>query len=262
MNAHPTVDHIQLAATRSALYKLLSKSFLYPTSAHFRFLTGDAYEAVLNQLLAIVGTDTTIGAELTSFVSIHREWRESEAQEELEAEYNRLFAHLGSTKCPPYETEYGYENIYQKADAMADIGGFYAAFGLEISADNADRPDFLGTELEFMSFLALKELYALEHHEDEHLKICLDAQSNFLADHLGRWTGIFARILSQSTSNSFYAALGKLTECLVQYDANRLGISIQEVDKPVQPSSDLPIPFQCEGCVQQGESLVPPRETI
>lgn len=248
MNQLQAVDEIEVAAMRSALYKLLARSFLYPTPAHFRYLTGDAYDTLLDQLLSIVGTETGFDGELARFTSEHRGWKVSQSREELEGEYNRLFAHLGSTQCPPYETEYGFDNIYQKTEAMADISGFYAAYGLEVSTAKADRPDFLGTELEFMSFLSLKEVYALEHNEREHLETCRETQKKFLTDHLGRWVGVFAKILSQSTSNVFYAGLGSTVVCLVNHDVERYGLTVQRIEKPGRAFAKPPMPLQCDGC--------------
>lgn len=250
MNQPQAVGAIEDAAARSTLYKLLAKSFLYPTPAHFHYLTGNAYGSLLDQLQSIMGTETGFGKELGRFATLHRDWKRSQSREELEAEYHRLFAHLGSANCPPYETEYGLDNIYQKTEAMADISGFYAAYGLEVSTTETDRADFLGTELEFMSFLSLKEIYALEHNEWEHLETCRDTQKKFLADHLGRWVGVFVKILSQSTSNPFYAGLGNMVECLVNHDAERYGLALQKIEKPSQNFSQPPVPFQCDGCAE------------
>ncbi len=61
----------------------------------------------------------------------------------------------------PYETEYTTPDALYKAHQLADIAGFYRAFGLEMSTENRERPDHLAAELEFMHFLALKEAQAM-----------------------------------------------------------------------------------------------------
>jgi TorA maturation chaperone TorD len=133
---------------------------------------------------------------------------------------------------------------------MADIAGFYRAFGLDLSPHNTDRVDFLSTELEFLSFLSMKEAYAWKHQEDELAEICRDAQRKFLAAHLGRWIGVFVNILSQSTTNPFYVNAGFLAERAVECEARRYTIEIQKFTSPSQTFSNDPVPFQCTHCVE------------
>lgn len=240
---------IEHAASRSALYRLLAKSFLYPAQQQYAYLTGNGYGETLSQLQMVLRHDGELSNEITEFLFLHRDWRGSQDREQLEAEYNRLFAHLGSTKCPPYETEYGLDNIYQKTEAMADIGGFYFAFGLDIAQQNTDRVDFISTEMEFMSFLAMKEAYALERQEQEHEEICRDAQQKFLAEHLGRWVSMFVTILSLATDNRFYAGLGALTKRFIDSEARNFGVALQKITEPGNASSSPPVPFQCDACL-------------
>ena len=62
--------------------------------------------------------------------------------------------------CSPYEGSYGAAPLLAgKGAALADIAGFYAAFGMTPGA--AEVEDHIAAELEFMSVLALKEAAAL-----------------------------------------------------------------------------------------------------
>ncbi|MBI3005512.1 MAG: molecular chaperone TorD family protein [Ignavibacteriales bacterium] len=211
-------DAVEEAIARSNMYKLLAKSFLYPT------------REVIKDI------------EQNKFLTIHD-------QDKLEPEFNRLFAHLGSAKCPPYETEFGYENVFQKTQAMADIAGFYHAYGLDVSSTNSERVDFLSTELEFMAFLMLQEAYAREHHEVEHREICVDTQQKFLRDHVGRWARLFSTIASQSTENQFYLEASALLKKFIQSEVSRLHVSVDEVSAPNKETRESPVPFGCEACV-------------
>ena len=203
---------------RGMLYKSFAASFLYPT------------KQVADQLSQTHNVDPISG-------------------EALEGEYNRLFAHLGSAKCPPYETEYGYDNVFQKTAAMADIAGFYKAYGLEPSQNNTERVDFLGSELEFMAFLSFQEAYALQQNEAQHLEICLDSQRMFMRDHLGRWIGLFSSILKKSTELRLYLEVNTKLESFIAGEVERLQVPVNPVTAPNREQKKDPAPFGCDACV-------------
>ncbi len=80
----------------------------------------------------------------------------SSEKEGMMSEYDRLFR---ASEVWLYGTEHLGMNEVQRSKALADIMGFYRAFGLE---PDADRPDLLSSELEFMHYLILKESHAQE----------------------------------------------------------------------------------------------------
>lgn len=242
---------IECTLTRSAAYSLLAKSFEYPSEQCLNYITSDTYEETLRGFLALHPDDKNLRNHIDTFTSDRALLNARGSRDMLEAEYNRLFAHLGSAKCPPYETEFGHENVFQKTEAMADIAGFYSAYGLEPSATNTERVDFISMELEFMSYLALHEAYAREHEEAEHLDICVDTQRKFLAEHIGRWVSVFARILSNASSNAFYNWLGCFTEYFIDSEARHLEVVLEKVTGPAKMESQTPEPFGCEACITQ-----------
>lgn len=145
------------------------------------------------------------------------------ARPDLPREHVRVFGYVNSLVCPPYETEYTAEHIFMKTSQMADVAGFYRAFGLQMGEALGERPDHVGAELEFMQVLALKEALALERGEVEHATTARRAQRLFLRDHLARWTPAFAeRVSSQAGPDSFYGALARLLQAFVAREASRL----------------------------------------
>ena len=245
---------MQTALVRSAMYKLLANSFLYPTEKVFSFICSPLYEETLEEYQSFQSETSMPTQRIQDFVELIRTLRGRQSLEGLEQEYNRLFAHLGSTKCPPYETEYGYDNVFQKTDAMADIAGFYSAYGLEISDINAERVDLISTELEFMSYLTANEAYAREHRNNEQTEICLDTQRKFIHDHLGRWVTLFTQLIKKSTANQFYVLAGELTEEFLNAEARNLGIVLEKVPVRQTLSPHHPEPFGCESSLSAGQN--------
>jgi hypothetical protein len=101
--------------------------------------------------------------------------------EKLRADYDRVFGLIADRGCPPYETEYHTnEDTFFRSQQMADISGFYRAFGLDPAGKGRERSDHLA-ELEFAALLLTKKRLALETDADapvaaaaavEHAEIC------------------------------------------------------------------------------------------
>ena len=83
--------------------------------------------------------------------------------------------------------------------------------------------DHIAAECEFMSALALKEAYALAESDDEGVAITRAAQSRFVGDHLGRWSGTFADGLRDASPLPYYGALADLLGAWVTAEIERLG---------------------------------------
>ncbi len=107
----------------------------------------------------------------------------------LEREYEIAFEVSGGAERPANETAYAPETPQEgltKTFQLADIAGFYRAFGVEVEP-GTERADHIAAELEFMHLLAVKEALAGERAEAENIQICREGAASFLHDHLGRW---------------------------------------------------------------------------
>lgn len=147
--------------------------------------------------------------------------------EELLSEHTRLFSLTVAGGIPPYETEYGHKDIFSKTQRMADIAGFYRAFGMEISG--AERVDCIGAELDLMYWLTQKEKKALEGGERGKAGICRDAAAKFLQDHLGRWGSYFGDQIAKSTRLPFYKKVGQSLFELIESECERLNVQPERV---------------------------------
>ncbi|MEW6202871.1 MAG: molecular chaperone TorD family protein [bacterium] len=158
---------------RALRYSALSVAFSYPDDRFFEFFPG-------------------LSSRREKFIVLH----------------NTLFHPDGICL---YGTEYIAENEFQRANCLADISGFYKAFGVE---PRCSRPDLICCEFEFMSYLVLKSSAAHEiagADSDEKSFICLDAQRKFFDEHLYTAATKIAEAVMSKTRNSFYSHTARET---------------------------------------------------
>jgi TorA maturation chaperone TorD len=170
------------------------------------------------------------------------------------SEYDRVFGLVIAKECPPYETEYDPANeTFQRSQQLADIAGFYRAFGIEPSSAMPERPDHIALELEFMAFLIMKKRLALAGAEDdthgiEWAMICTEAARKFFTAHLSWWVPAFAMGLRRKAGSGFYAALARVVAAWVPAERARLEVAAARmpveavlIERPEEQAS-------CTGC--------------
>jgi len=171
------------------------------------------------------------------------------SRHELNKEYENTFGLLVSNACPPYETEYiNSKFTFQRSNAMADVSGFYRAFGLTMSDTHPERPDHIVQELEFMAFLIGLERQAEAGDVTvcrERQQVCREAQRRFLREHLSWWAPAFAKLLSRESRGGFYDSVSVFLAALVP--AERGLLAVEASQQHAEPSS-LEHPEACDGC--------------
>ena len=209
------------ALARSEVYLFLARAFSYPqlplTELHHRAL----------QAGRVLGEDSF---KLISQLTVP-------PLAEMETQYIRTFGHTMQQTYPAYEMEYGQGHVFMQSHSMAELAGFYQAFGAE--AASGERLDHIGTELEFMYYLSYKESHALVSDTEEGAKVCRDGQRRFLEKHLGRWAPLFLRRLEHEVEG-LYRPLSKVI-------LNWLEMEIRELDANPKPlgeetNPDMPLP--------------------
>ncbi len=216
-----------LAIRRAQVYQFLAAAFLHPD------------ENWTEDLGALAEIGHEFGVANPGFST----W--DAGLDALQHEHRRVFG-LAGTLC--YETEYGLPHEFQQSQELADIAGFYNAFGFTVGGNVRERPDHLAVELEFMYVLALKEAYASQRGTAEQVEIGVEAQRTFLRDHLGRWIELFAEALRRTAIEGPYTALARFAQDFVQADARRLGVRLdQPTLATIKPTPFNP-DFSCEGC--------------
>lgn len=178
------------------------------------------------------------------FEALDEEW------ETLEATYRQLFGLTAiSASCPPCEVEYEpNEDITYRSQRLADIAGFYQAFGLQVSQRVGERLDHVSLLAEFLYVLLAKEAAALEEGNHEAAEICREARRTFFEEHVGWWLPAFARLLAQNAPTKSYQELAVLTAALSA--AERVSLGLPPFQVPCAPKPAAELPAGCSGCMK------------
>ena len=140
---------------------------------------------------------------------------------EIQGEYVALFE--TDPKAPIRETSYELDKAGRRSAEMADLLGFYRAFGLDLS--EGVEPDSIVTELEFMSYL-LQKLYHLKKAEDEEgIRITSEAVEKFLGGHLGRWYEVFCQSVIESGASRMYSRLSHLLKDFLDMETGNVEVA-------------------------------------
>jgi TorA maturation chaperone TorD len=142
--------------------------------------------------------------------------------DEVSAQYQRLFG--GPVLVSPYEGGYEPDPIRQGRQ-MADVAAFYRAFGAEAHGPAAERPDHAGCELEFLAFLELRRLAALDESDHAGAELVDEVAGTFLGDHAGRWLPTFFASVSETAGDAhLFSALAALGAQTLEAELARRGI--------------------------------------
>ncbi|HHT9118949.1 MAG TPA: TorD/DmsD family molecular chaperone [Candidatus Hypogeohydataceae bacterium YC41] len=234
-------ERAKKALARSILYGFLSRGFAYPTEEGLKEIKTGATARELKD------SASCLGEELLDSVESLCEALEREIAplglRDMEGGYNRLFS-MGLL-CPHHETFYASAHVFMKSQDMADIRGFYEAFGFRLSEKEKELADFIGTELEFMYVLCFKEYHAIEKGAVDKANICRETQAKFLEGHLGTWAEAFSKTLSSVAHMDYFITLAKLLKECIDFDCRYLGVSPKRVVLPEEGWKQAAEPFTC-----------------
>lgn len=128
---------------------------------------------------------------------------------------------------PPYETSYMSPSLVGHVGELADIAGFYRAYGFEV---HNERSDHLLPELEFASIAALMQARAIIENDQEAVETTQHAREAFLQQHIGCWVDDFAARLGREDPGNPYLPVVESAAALISHICESYGI---EPQKPV-----------------------------
>lgn len=239
-----TEPRVVSALARATVYRTFSLAFQTPTDARLRMMGAPDAFAVLLEAFRCLDTDSS-GVFAAAVDRVREAGLTLEA---LTLEYWRVFGHTTRGLVCACETEYGDDNKFQQPNQLADIAGYYLAFGLTPPSASEVRHDHIACECEFMEFLNLKEACFLEAHElapeaQVTLAATQHAQRTFLRDHLGYFGRGFASRLT--TGGGCFGAWGGLFLRFLDDECARYGVAAGPVELPVRPELSDEAPMAC-----------------
>ena len=134
----PSVKEFEPAQARAAAYALIAHGFQYPDeetlSALSEPMRWEHWPGVLER------TDRPTKESLAFVRDAVKAFANGsdDTRRELQERYDGLFGHAVRGACPAYEMEYGRNEIIRQASDLADLAGFYRAFGMEIAGPVAN----------------------------------------------------------------------------------------------------------------------------
>lgn len=220
-------SRLEEALQRSAAYALFAHAFAYPDGERIAALREAAADVLRAEPSLPLQRLAAIASEATG--------------EALEPVFVGLTTFSSSPDCPNFETAYYSSEAVLQAQRMADVAGFYRAWGVDATTTGF-RPDDLPVELEFMAFLCDKEAYAIEHMGAPRANQARKAQRIFLEEHLGCWGPAFGRRLAErAPAGHFYQLAGQTLRDWLGEEAAAVGARPVPVSGEPAPGWQTPI---------------------
>ncbi len=196
----------KLLEARSTLYGAVSALFADPESEKFSMLLAPQIQGSV--------LDACFQMDESHYTGLSNSFQKIMAQlstknlKNIKDEFVDVFGHTLSKQIAPYALEHlKNEDVFFRTQKLADLNGFYKAFGMEV--ESIERADHISTQTEFLSYLLLKERLAERDELIEKMDVCQDAFTQFQKDHFLDWTMMFAENLADKVDSDFYNLSGK-----------------------------------------------------
>lgn len=198
-------DALQALLARALLWRWVGRAFWYPDRAFLDELAQPAARREVEGWAEALGGDGLLRA-------LAGVWAAADGlaagRPSLAEEHTSLFARQVTVR--PYESAYTVGPGADRGPTLAEVGGFYAAFGFQTSAERPELPDHVSVECEFVAALLAKEVYAETQGWAEQAELTRAARRKFVAEHPGQWLPAFAERLTQHGRLGFYPAVARL----------------------------------------------------
>ena len=217
MNTSTKQNH--LLEARSTLYGFVSTLFSDPESEKFSMMKNPEFQKmVLNSCLQFdENNESELSGAFQKVISMVNELN----RETIQNENVSIFGHTLSKQTAPYALEHlKSTDVFFRTQKLADLNGFYQAFGMEVEC--VERADHIATQTEFLSYLILKELVAIKKNLEEEIEICQKAFIDFHQEHFFDWAKMFSENLIEKVEGEFYPAAGKFLWGLICKEKSNL----------------------------------------
>lgn len=156
--------------------------------------------------------------------ALNRLQNRQDAQLELAADFCDLFLKSDRDSALPYASVYTDKGLLngKPAQQMRELLG---AHGVKVEQNLNEPEDHLAIQLDFLAHLAISA-NQIEHSAQ--LSSALQAQSDFISQHLLTWLPAFAERCTQFDAFGLYSAAARLALAFIQQDKHCLDELFQE----------------------------------
>ena len=155
--------------------------------------------------------------EIRSGLELLRRWtadnRSGISEAEMKAlRQDQLHLLIGTDRvlAPPWESVYFSERRLVFQEQTLQVRDWYSRFQLQAERLNQEPDDHIGLELLFVAQLATRALQAMDQDQAQSAEEYLQAESQFLKEHLLRWGPAWAKLVKKHAETDFYRGLGHL----------------------------------------------------
>ncbi|NIN51945.1 MAG: hypothetical protein GTN80_06475 [Nitrososphaeria archaeon] len=217
-----------LAKNRARVYHLLSLLYIRPPDKALLKTLKSWIHAVIESLRVYESLPNHMSKGLNSMY-IFLEDMDDRSLEFLSVEFTRLFRGLKPSKSPlpPYESLYRGEKLVF-GETTIEVYKKYRYFNLiPVDRFKGDPPDHIAFELDFMRFLCSKEGEAWNKGDRNEVLKLLNAERNFVREHLIKWIRKLCEKIKLFDATGFYKALADLTEGWIDIDHEQITTCIE-----------------------------------
>jgi DMSO reductase family type II enzyme chaperone len=241
----------EAASARAVLYRLAAQAFRHPDESW-----RPAWDEIAAGVGAALAALPASRARTELADAFDLAWAASCDSSRVREDHARLIGHSPRAGATPYETEWtGAAGELLQYHLLADLAGFYRAFGLELAQGCDERADHLSIELCFMQFLCLKEAAAEEGGLADLAACARAGEKRFLEEHLLRWApGCCARFVRED-ERSFLGRAAALVASFLALEAERFAVEPGQGELRTLAESSLSIEDCCIGCSQASSCL-------
>jgi TorA maturation chaperone TorD len=165
--------------------------------------------------------DAPLGAgqpEIVRGLEILQAWSQAHAGgiseqdfREIKMDHTKLFIGLGNLRTAPWESVYFNRERLVFQEQTLQVREWYSRFGLQVEKINKEPDDHIGLEILFIAHLASLALQAIENGDQKLVEESLQAQRDFLTEHLLRWGPAWTKLMKQHADTDFYRGIAHLT---------------------------------------------------
>ncbi|EOX3120645.1 molecular chaperone TorD [Vibrio cholerae] len=183
------------------------------------------HSAEVRTFLSGLADEQSLSREVKHLVeALNRLQDRQDAQLELAADFCDLFLKSDRDSALPYASVYADQGLLNGKTAQ-QMRELLSAHGVKVEQNLNEPEDHLAIQLDFLAHLAISA-NQIEHSAQ--LSLALQAQSDFISQHLLTWLPAFAERCTQFDAFGLYSAAARLALAFIQQDKHCLDELIQE----------------------------------